>query len=251
LPPEPEAAGDFANRSTASIWGTPNGMGTASARSIPESAGSGVSALLKGAFERQGTGACFETRATPAALRVRPQMRRFPNDRRLAAGRAGKPVRTGFGRKVRVFRRLSGLARGAGGGSPEGRAIGFGHPRTGRVRDGGEASACRLQTGWDAGGRFGERRRPGGTVRASARTEPPQGIGWRLGAAQTRKPATGRATRPTASHPPSGTPRRQAGHGAGTVGAGGNTGPHHGFGSKWYLEPVGNGLHLLLPLLRP
>jgi hypothetical protein len=43
------------------------------------------------------------------------------------------------------------------------------------------------------------------------------------------------------NHPPSGTPRRQAGHGAGTVGAGGNTGPHEVFVSKWYLEPGGAG----------
>jgi hypothetical protein len=121
LASKPAAAGDFANRSLAPIWGTPNGIGKASARPVPESVGSGVSALLKGAFETardQKLG--FETRATSAGTAGSPAVRRFLSERRLAAGRDGKPVQTGFGRKMRVFQRQSGFARRAGGGSPEG-----------------------------------------------------------------------------------------------------------------------------------
>jgi hypothetical protein len=74
LASKPAAAGDFANRSLAPIWGTPNGIGKASGRPVPESVESGVSALLKGAFE---TGRDRKLASEPEpprqALRVRPR----------------------------------------------------------------------------------------------------------------------------------------------------------------------------------
>jgi hypothetical protein len=184
LASKPAAAGDFANRSLAPIWGTPNGIGKASAGAVPESVGSGVSALLKGAFETardQKLG--FETRATPAGTAGSSAMRRFPSERRLAAGREGKPVRTGFGRKVRVFQRQSGFARRGGGGSPEGARLAsatahrtgpewrrsFGLPapnRVGRRRQLRRASATRRNrsgfgpNGTSAGNGMAPRRRP-------------------------------------------------------------------------------------------
>jgi hypothetical protein len=236
IAPGSSGAGSIRMEASASVREQPNGICEEGLR-LPgrfrEETATRASALRTSFFRsgggRGGFGFRFQSR--PARQQVRLLVQPAPG--RSAACRWSREAwrREGFGRRAEGFpTQLAGLALQAAEGKPEGRGgFGQGVRRARKWKGASVPDRDRMETGCGFG-------------RAAIRTEPPglrpgsvpKGKGGASAPSPTR-PGDRMGESPCANHPPSGTPRRQAGHGAGTVGAGGDTSPHYVSG------PIGTG----------